>query len=441
MDFLKRLFKREGDAGLEATKEPIKLDLKAAEEQVNERLAAKKDEVLKKSASSVKEILNQRVVAKRIIEQLKERDFEEDIKERTYKPILTSKPVYVRGMLEGLKGIKDKKSESFEELETFYRGVSKALKSIQAVQLKQGRYMRIAFEKEILKLGSTLNRIIDENKKIEDDVFVVRDLIQEVEGVIKNMEFLKERRKQREDEKDAAAKLKEEAHVLEEDLESTENELRNLEESKEFKEHLQMEEELEVLSSEQKNIENSIFALLSPLLRPFRKYEKYLEGGGFKGDKKLLEKLKEYQQSPREAFASEDPENIFLEEILSGLRETITKGNIALDKKEREKTLSRLDKLSGRLRGRLIELVESKERVKSLRGELSKSGIIKRREDLIKKRDSYRDKLEDIRRSGSRSPAQNTDVGRYKNEIEKGMSNIVGAPVIIELTELESKQD
>jgi hypothetical protein len=149
MGFLKRFFNRERP---ESPDMPLKLNLPEFEERLDKRLIENKDNVLKKSIPRIKEILNQNKIAIEIVEDLKELDFDEDIKDRTYRPIITSKPVYVRGMLEGLKGIKDREPQSFEELKTFNSNLAKALKSIQSVQQTILKKISQAFQRKFKKL-------------------------------------------------------------------------------------------------------------------------------------------------------------------------------------------------------------------------------------------------------------------------------------------------
>ncbi|MFQ5800563.1 MAG: hypothetical protein ACE5HH_02435, partial [Candidatus Hydrothermarchaeales archaeon] len=373
---------------------------------------------------------------------LKELEFEEGVKERTYKPILTSKPVYVRGMLEGLKGIKDKKPETFEELESFYVGITKSLKAIQAIQLKQGKYMMHAFRNEMLKLGTALNKIIDETKKLEDEVVGVRDFIQEREVVTKNIAFLKEKLGGIDEEKEKAAKQRERAKALDLEVERVEDVIQTLENSQQFKELLKMKEELAAISSAQKNLEGTILKSMSPLMRPFRKYQKSVENGRSSVEKDVLEKLRKYQTSPKTAFASEAPQNLILERILAGLEDAIKKGHINLDKRERKKTLSRIEDLSsGQLKSMLMDLINSKKKEESILQRLSKSDVEERREELIKEKESYKKEREEALAAASQQPTQDKSLKTYKTEIEKGMSKIEGRPVVVEVPELEGDQE
>jgi hypothetical protein len=107
--------------------------------------------------------------------------------------------------------------------------------------------------------------------------------------------------------------------TIESGIGSLEKEMEVLEDSKEYnKKYLNLQDELEVLFSSQKDLENSIYVYISSLRRPLRKYEKALVSGKNPGQKSLLKKLTEYQKSPKEAFTSEEPDDLILVGILQG---------------------------------------------------------------------------------------------------------------------------
>jgi cell division protein FtsB len=438
MSFLKRFFgEKKEEADLKKDSEPLNLDLSEVEGRVRERLRDKKSTVLTESLYSVEEILREKKIARGIIEHIKETDFDEDIKERTYKPILTSKPIYVRGMIEGLKGIKEKKPESFEELEGFHKSTTKALKSIQSVQLKQGRYMSFAFRVEMIKLGSALNKVIDETEKLGGNLSELQDLIQVGGEVIKNAVHLQDHFNEIEEGEKHAKKATKRVAEKEREIKSVEKEIKDLEDSKEYREYLNEKAELEALKISQKNLENSIFNLISPLKRPFRKFEKFLERRGSDSDKKLLEKLNEYQETPKTAFLKENPHDIVLEKLISSLKEALISGDVKLHQKEKAKTFTKVESLSGdQLKKLLREHIKLREKKDLLNGQLTKSVVLKRRETLIKKREGYEtDRNALVRKAGEES-FQKVGLIEYKEKIEEGMSKLVEETVVLQLPEL-----
>jgi hypothetical protein len=399
----------------------------------------KKSRVLEESSALVNEILKQKETAKRVIKELKELDFEEDLKKRTYKPIITSKPIYVRGMMEGLRGIKEKRLETYEELENFYLAVTKTLKSIQSVQLKQGRYMSFAFRKEMMKLGTSLNRIIDKTGELENKITGIKKEIQESEETLSLMDQLKEKLRELEDGRLHSERQKEFFKTLSEKIDSINNQINDIEGSDEYAAYLGMEKELDDLESKQKSIEDSVYSLVSSLLRPMRKYERFLETTGGQEEKKIVGKVKEYLKSPKDAFSAEGRGEMFLEKILSGMKEAIKRGEISLDSREQDKALARLNQIKrGYLKNKMTEIEGFKKKGESLRREISSSGIRKRRDELLKMKANYVKERETAIAKPPKTSLAGIDFKDLKTELEDRLSKLLGRTVALDSQELET---
>jgi hypothetical protein len=119
-----------------------------------------------------------------------------------------------------------------------------------------------------------------------------------------------------------------------------------------------------------------------------RKYEKALVSGKNPGQKSLLKKLTEYQKSPREAFTSEEPDDLILVGILMGLKDAISEGKLGLDKKEGKKTLAKIEQWNkDQLREALLKLIDLKKKQKNLKQKILDSEVKKQRDELIKRID------------------------------------------------------
>ena len=443
MDFLKRLLGLgSGDLSKKKPSERGVFGLREIEERMARELDERKGDALKKSVPHVEAVLKQKAIALGIVEELKDLDFEEDVKERTYKPILTSKPVYVKGMLEGLKGIEGERPEGFEGLEAFHSNAVKALKAIQTVQLKQGRYMGFAFHEEILRLGTALNKAIDETERLGEVITGARGFIKEAEKVIQKVGLLKEKLRLMRSDGEEREKLVRLSKDLEEGIKSIEQELGGMEGSIEYKEHLKTEEELDATVQRLKVLEKTVSGSIAPLQRPLRKYEKRMDTRAVMADKRFLEKLRVYQTSPTEAFSSEDPQDIILERALLGLKEAAAGGELDLDEKEKSKTLSRIEHLSsGLLKTMLAELIDIKRKEAGILERLSKSDAAKRRGALVERREAAKKEIEEVLAKVSRPPLLDRALESYKREIEKMASELVNAPITLEIPELKTGLD
>lgn len=443
MDFLKRLLGHgSGDSREKKPSERGVFGLREIEEKVAWETDIRKNDALKKSAPHVEEILKQKAIALEIVEELKDLEFEEDVKERTYKPILTSKPVYVKGMLEGLKGIEGELPTGFEGLEAFHSNALKALRAIQTVQLKQGRYMGFAFQEEILRLGTALNKAIDETERLGEAIAGARLFVKEAEKVIQKVGSLKEKLRLMRLDGEEREKLVRLSKDIEEGIKSIEKELGGMDGSMEYKEHLKMEGELDATVQRLKVLEKTVSSSIAPLQRLLRKYEKHMETRAPVSDKRFLEKLRGYQTSQIEAFSSEDPQDIMLERALLGLKEAVTGGELDLDEKEKSKTLSRIEHLSsGLLKTMLEELIDLKKKEERILEWLSKSDASKRRGALVERREAAEKEMEEVRAKASRPLLQDSELESHKREIEKMASELMNASITLEIPELKSGPD
>ncbi len=440
MDFLKRLLGG-GKGGRRAKEEDasIQLSLTELENRLDEVLRESEVEALKKSEPSVKSILEEKTVARGIVEKIREIDFDEDIKDRTYKPILTSKPVYVRGMLEGLKGIKEAQPGNFEELATFYERVTKSLKTIQNVQHKKGRYMSFAFQREMLNLGTHLNRMINATTMLEENISKVEGVSGEVGGIKKNMGVLEDEIRKMEQGSEQAEKNSRRAQELAEKIVSLEQELREFEGSKANVKHLEMEAELEKTQSALRELEGTVHSLVSPLKRPFRKYEKLLESRGAKTDKEILKKIREYQDSPKQAFSAEEQSNIILQVILSGLKDSIRNGDLKLSERERKKTLHRIGRLDGGMIKDSLKKMESlKEGAQRVRDRLSQSDTKERILELTSRLEALRKEQTESLKESMIESTPKIALDDFKQEIEGSASQILGGKVTLVIPELKT---
>ena len=431
MGFFQKLFSRstkvEQDEPLHITTEEIESRLKA-------RLAEIENQSFEDGLINVKGIIKAGGSAKAIVEEIGDIEFDDDIKSRTYKPIITSKPVYVRGMREALKGIRERQPENFGDLEKYNQNVIKALKSIQTIQLKKGRYMKHAFEKDVLKLGSTLNKIIDENNSLNTNISEVKDFqstsesiqsrIDEVMDIIGSQKKLKDNiRIQRETKTKNKKRLQE-----------IESEIDALKSSKEHIKYQNKLTELEEYIRERKKLENSILKSIGPLKRPLRKLEKKLNQQ--KGvEKVMLKKIKEYQKAPGSTFSQEDPSDILLEKILGRLKDAISTGEISLDNREKTKAISRIEELtSHELKQKLHKFSAVNKRESKLKTLIDNSSVMEKIATRSEEKDRYLEEQDEQIASENDEPSA-SKMYDLKTEIEDLTSKLLNRPVILVLPE------
>jgi len=442
MGFLSRFLGRNGKSEDIGEEGPNQVDMSQLTTQLDLRLEKTRSEAVEKTRVAVREILREKAAAQGIVEQIKEIDFDDDIKDRTYKPVLTSKPVYVRGMLEGFKGIRDGEPKDFEELTSFYDRATKSLKTIQNVQHKKGRYMSFAFQKEMLSLGTHLNNMIDASARLETEISgaaAVSDEADEIKDEIAKMES--EIQRLNEDSHKAAEHLKKTREV-EGETESKTLEIERLKESEEYKTHLELEAGLEAAEKNVRDLDTRVNSLISPLIRPFRKYEKLLERSKTSTDKKLLGKLREYEKSPKQAFCCEEPGGMVLPALLTGLKDAITRGELKLSERERKKTIHRINELEDTVLAELLLRRNSLEEASAnLRERLTEPNVMQRIEELTSQLETLKKEHRKKGDDDKQNPMEKIALHDLKDTIELRAKSFLKQRVELVIPELKSREN
>ncbi|MFH1774424.1 MAG: hypothetical protein ABH874_05645 [Methanobacteriota archaeon] len=409
MGFLDRFFGKEKKEEL-----PLSLDIKDLEHYIGAKIKARKSEACEVLLPKMDEILDAKERAKEIIEELREHDFPEDIKDRVYKPILTSKPLYVKGIFEALEEI-GIKNRSFEDIQSFYDRVLNVLKAIQKVQLGQGRYVAAAFEEEVLRLGTVLNRMIDLTKEVGDSLAeenkaltLLQDLgSKSIELNIKIKEMQKSREK--------IAELEKEISKLETEIKALRKESAEFENSRAFQEYLKLAQSLEENRKQRAALESTALNLFGPLARVFRKYKKIA------GSEIGLEPVAAVFSGQNYAA------------ILKEVRKAVKSGALYLDAKEKERTLQKLEKAiagAGELKSEYDKILREEVELKS---KLSSSLALKRKEEMEAELKACEKKLDELNGElrSIESGAIEKRMLEIKESIQEGLSKVEGREVNI----------
>jgi predicted nucleic acid-binding Zn-ribbon protein len=329
LGFLERFFGKKEEKELE-------LSLGELEAWLERRVKEREDRAVEELVPQVEEVFDAREAAREIVKELGDYEFPADLKKRVYKPVLTSKPAYVKAMLDALGSISSRQPRSYEDLKGFHASTLRAMKTIEKVQLGKGRYLMVTFREEMLKIGSALNRIVDALKGIgegleeaEREISRIRNLIAKSRELKAKLELVNSPPETSAEEK----KLEKEKKILEEKY-------RSLLESRAYREHMQLEEKLEELRKQKSLLRSRVINSLGPFQRSFRKFKKLVADGVVKySDPSTLES---YLHNPAEAFASESEGCEGIKLLLQSLEEAVKTGTLRLGKKEREKVLSKI---------------------------------------------------------------------------------------------------
>jgi len=375
LGFLDKLFGKK-----EEKEQPLEINLGDLTAWLEERIREREDGAVEELRPLVEGIFDARETTKEIVMDIRDYEFPKDIKKRVYKPVLTSKPAYVKAMLDGLGAINMGEARSFEDLEEFHKAVLNVMKAIQKIQLGKGRYMTIAFRDEMFKIGTTLNMIIDSLnalgetlKEGREELDRLRRVISMVKEVIGKVEAVRNA-----GERDVDGEIK----ALVEKRRAAENNLRDLLRSREYQEWRGALEKLDDIGEKKSLHRSRIVNSIGPFTRMFRKYKKLIEDGAAKGDLKVLEG---YLQDPVDAFTREGPVCGGINSILNRIRESLENGTLKLGEKEGSKVLAKIKLelgLMGRLRAEMSEVLKKE---KGLQEALASSRVEEKKNALEEK--------------------------------------------------------
>lgn len=416
LGFLDKFFSRKGE-------QPLSLDVKDLEKHVKAKIEAQKAEALEILLPEANEILEARERAREIIQALQEHEFPEEIKDRVYKPVLTSKPLYVRGILEGLQSIEPTQPD-FENLQNFYKNVLNALKTIQNTQLNQGRYLAEVFRDEVLKLGTVLNRIIDLTKAMGNSLEEESKALALLQGLGSKSAELVLRTKELQAAEKRDREIESEISRLSTEIERVKKELVEFENSEVFKEYLKLAQQVEENKAKKAAFKSRALSLFGPLARVFRKYKKLT------GEKAIEEHLTD----PVASFFEERGYAVF-KSLLEGVEKAVKNGALYLDDREREKTIQKLDEVLAELHGLKGGFEKLIREEAQLQIKLSFSAAIKQKEEMEGAVQAYEETLEELDRDlHSIKNSANEFKGRLlelKEDIQRELSKLEGREVEI----------
>jgi len=395
---------------------PLSLDIKDLEHYIGAKIKARKSGACEVLLPKMDEILDAKERAKEIIEELREHDFPEDIKDKVYKPMLTSKPLYVKGIFEALEEI-GIKNRSFEGIQSFYDGVLNVLKAIQKVQLGQGRYVAAAFENEVLRLGTVLNRMIDLTKEVGDSLAEENKALTLLQDIGSKRIELNIKIKEMQKSGEKIAELEKEISKLETEIKALRKESAEFENSRAFQEYLKLAQSFGENRKKRAALESTALNLFGPLARVFRKYKKIT------GSEIGLE--------PVAAVFSGQNYAALLKEI----RKAVKSGTLYLDAKEKERTLQKLEKAIagvGELKSEYEKILREEVELKS---KLSSSPALKRKEEMEAELKACEKKLDELNGElhSTESSAKEFEkrMLEIKESIQEGLSKVEGREVNI----------
>ena len=419
-----KIFKREEK---KEPRSPCSMGLDDVDTWVEGASKKRQEALVSETQPVVDEILQLKEAASEIVEEIRDYKPPPEIKKRMFKPVLTAKPKYVKGMLDGLDHIHPPVNDTYDALVDFNARAVKALKIIHKTQLNQGHIIAMFFQEEIPRLGTVLNHIIDLQKSIEEGIedkeereagaSSIKTVVAELRDAIDAKGHLK----------DEAAKAQKEINALETKRAKDEKELKRLREGTAYRKLADLGGKLAHVQEKLAAVEGRGRNLLGPLLRVLRKYAR---AAADKGTKRVTDA---YVKNPQTTFFEEADGAKVITRILNEVCAMAERGELALDKKEREKVDNAMANLDS-IKEEHTTIKKEEQRLK----EALASSSVKKEEATITA--GLKHAEEDIKRLYAEAESakagakeKKKEIKRLKGQLEKDMSEERETDVTIEI--------
>lgn len=426
MGIFDRIFKREEQKDKEV-QSSCKMTLDDIDTWVEEESKKRQESLVSEMQSAVKEILQLKDTAREIVEEIRDYKPPPEIKKRMFKPVLTAKPKYIKGVLDGLAAITPPSDDTYDALVDFNARTLKALKIIHKTQINQGNIIAMFFQEELPRLGTALNSIIDLQKSIGEEI-EDRDSEEENASGIKTAAselrgMLDIERHFTED----VATAQEEITALEAERAKHEEELKRLRGDEAYQKLVDIEKDLTSVQERLAAVEGKGRNLMGPLLRIFRKYVRVL------GDKEAKKVANAYIKNSQAAFF-DDPEGaVVISRILREVCDMSRRGELVLGKKEREK----VDRAMSNLGAVKQEHTAIKKEEQHLKETLASSSVRKKEATITAGLKRIEEDIKrlytEVENTRSRAEEKKQEIKRLKDRLEKNISEKKKTGVTIEI--------
>jgi len=425
LNFFDKLF---GKQKIVTREESIKFRLSELDDWLRDKVDERKKRIYKEAAPILGEISKGIKNIKNLALEIDDLECPNEIPERVRKVIITSKPAFIRGILDAIKDVEEGPRE--EDLEEFNGKLQNALSTLLKVSIGKGRYLPLAFGEELERIKRESKYLFEKKKELEE---LIGD--NELKYIEKDFEILKERFLLLSSLDRESMKFADELGKLKSERERLQSEYKGIDQTEGFKDLLEKEHRLREIKEKMRGIENYIYNLLTPLKRPLRRFRRFIQEKGTSEGISIRE-IEDYIQNPMGMFLSVKCRDINL--LLEGIKRAIDKGELGIKEREKKKTISKINSVLSsdleKLKEDFLFLKKEKERISK---EIESSSILLKKRDLenrmarinreIALKDDEREKIK--RKRGK----LDGEIERLKRGLEKRLGELENKRVSLEL--------
>ena len=357
---------------------------------ITQEISEEEERIVKESADAVEAIMDSMGELSQFLERLKEMEREEMFK-RLDMIVRSSQKRFA----ESLKNVVARvhlETKDYDGLKKFHEVVTDALTQIQKLNKMHGRYLYVAFNKEMKTFSKTAKVIAVYNHMLEKLIHsegVIIDEFRSIEEMISDMDKTTEEITKIDKER---AEIQNAIEDSERTAQKCQEELNRLQSSEEYEILARTEQKHEALAGELKSVEGEIYNILHPLDRDFRKFKRQVELGNFSFDMRLLE---QYEQLT-EQFLREEEGYPDLKKIAEKIKEALQKQVIKEKGHKKEKVLDILESI---LNDGLLELQKRYHDVEAqLEVKPEKSDVVEKLESIERDIKEKTNKISDLKK-------------------------------------------
>lgn len=365
------------------------VSLENMDAHIASRMRKREDKIAEESEIFLDKILKDIDDLAQFLESLREKEREEMFK-KLDTIVKSSQKQFADSLKRVLERVRLERKD-YEGLTEFHQQVSDALQQMQKLSGIHGRYLYLAFDKEMKTFNKTvkelgayhhlLGRLLNSQGKEVVNLQRIRERLAKRKELQTLVQTLEREKKQTETEiKNVEAKI-----------EQLETHMKERESSEEYEKLLAHESHQNAVKEELASVEKEVYNILHPLDRDFRKLKRQVELGNVSFS---LDTLEGYEPLT-EQFFNEEEGYPTLREIASTMKDALEKQTIKEKGHKKEKVLDILDVI---LEG---ELVGYQKKNRELKKELEKQpvgkDIVKDIEGLKRSMHENKSRIEDLK--------------------------------------------
>lgn len=412
MNFFDKLFGRK----VRVVDESIQFRLNELDDWLRDRMDEKEEKIHEEAAPILDEITRHIRNIKKQALKIDTLKCPEEIPKRARKVIITSKPAFVRGILDAIKGVEEKPTGG--DIEAFNDKLQNALSTLLKVNMGQGRYLPLAFGDELTEIRKESKQLFEKKKELEE--LFRGDALNEVR---KDLETLKEKSLLSPTLDKELMQFNDEVKKLKIEKERLQSEYTGFDQTKDFKDLSEKKHKLKEIKEKKDGVENEVYTLLTPLRRPLKMLRKFILEKGMPE----VKGIEGYIQNPMEMFFSDGGGDI--NPLLERLKSAMKEGELGSTKQERDKILSKinliLDADLEKLRGDFLFLRDEEEEISR---EIESSSVLLEKRDLenriTKMNREIALKEDGIRGIKRKKDKLRGEIEKIKESLEEGLTSL-----------------